>query len=79
MRGDNMTSPKQLKYWRKHVKIICWIFYLFELGKMRVFQNCILGPNKCSSCLAYFYRTEKIYFRIFGVRLVFLFFLFLHV
>ena len=26
MRGDNMTSPEQLKYWRKNVKIICWIF-----------------------------------------------------
>ena len=59
MRGDSMTSPKIMKYWRKNIKnkyLILFGFYLifFELGKIRVFQNCILGPNKCSSCPAYF-------------------------
>ena len=72
-----MTSPKIMKYWRKNIKNKYLI--LFELGKIRVFQNCILGPNKCSSCPAYFWRMGKIYFGIFGVRLVFLFFAFLHV
>ena len=57
MRGDKMTSPQVMKYWRKNIKnkyLILFGFYLFlfELGKIRVFQNCILGPNKCSSCPA---------------------------
>ena len=43
------------------------------------FSKLHLGPNKCSPCPAYFQRTGKIYFGIFGVCLVFLFFLFLHI
>ena len=31
-----------------------FIAILFELGKIRVSQNCILGPRKCSSCSRYF-------------------------
>ena len=59
MRGDKMTSPQIMKYWRKNIKnkyLILFGFYLilFKLGKIRIFQNCILGPNKCSSCPAYF-------------------------
>ena len=54
-----MTSPQIMKYWRKNIKnkyLILYGFYLilFELGKIRVFQSCILGPNKCSSYPAYF-------------------------
>ena len=37
MRGDNMTSPQIMKYWRKNIKNKYLI--LFELGKIRVFQN----------------------------------------
>ena len=33
MRGDNMTSQKQLKYWRKNVKII----YLILLDFIQIF------------------------------------------
>ena len=59
MRGDKMTSPQIMKYWRKNIKnkyLILFGFYLilFELGKICVFQNCILGPNKYSSCPAKF-------------------------
>ena len=40
MRGENMTSPKQLKYWRKNVKIIIWnLFAIFIAFKnMHVFK-----------------------------------------
>ena len=59
MRGDNMTSPKWLKYWRKILKSNIWFYsdfiaILFALEKLHVFQNCILGPRKCSSCSKYF-------------------------
>ena len=42
-----MTSPKQLKYWRKNVKIIIWIYLilfkiLFALEKFACFKSCIL-------------------------------------
>ena len=55
MKGDNMTFAKIMEYWRKNIKnkyLILFGFYLilFELGKICVFQNCILGPNKCSPC-----------------------------
>ena len=43
MRGDNMTSPKIMKYWRKNIKnkyLILFGFYLilFELGKYAFFK-----------------------------------------
>ena len=59
MRGDNMTSLIYLKYWRKNIKIK----YLFHLDfycnfvcirKIARFQNCILGPRKCSTHSKYF-------------------------
>ena len=54
-----MTFPKIKKYWGFNKKIqISFIseFFaiLFELGKLHVFQNCILGPRKCSSFPKYF-------------------------
>ena len=54
-----MTSPKQLKYWRKNVKIIYlflfgFIWILFALEKYARFKICILGPRKCSSRSKYF-------------------------
>ena len=55
MRGDNMTSPKINKILEENFKIkylILFGFYCYFIciGKIRVFQNCILGPNKCSPC-----------------------------
>ena len=71
-----MTSPKQLKYRRKNVKIIIWILFefiwiLFALEKLQVFKNCILAPRKCSSCSKYFIQTVKIYFGIFSFFIYF--------
>ena len=39
-----MTSPKQLKYWRKSVKIIYWILFaiLIALKKLHVFKTAFL-------------------------------------
>ena len=59
IRGDKMTYPQIMKYWRKNIKnkyLILFVFYLilFELGKICVFQNCIRVPNKCSPCLVDF-------------------------
>ena len=34
------------------------LFYL-NLGKNACFQNCILGPRKCSSCSKYLFRRWK--------------------
>ena len=36
-----MTSPKQLKYWRKNVKIIYWILFaiLIALKILHIFKN----------------------------------------
>ena len=59
MRGDNMTSPKIMNIGGKILKPNIGFYseffaILFELGKICIFQNCILGPNKCSPCPAYF-------------------------
>ena len=57
MRGDNMTSPQIMKYWRKNInnKYFLGILLLFYLHRKNTrFQNCIIGPNKCSPCPAYF-------------------------
>ena len=54
-----MTSSKQrnigdLILKSSKIFIRSFIAILFELGKICVFQNCILDPNKCSPCPAYF-------------------------
>ena len=59
MRRDKMTSPQIMKYWRKNIKnkyliLFGFYFYFICLGKICVFQNCILGLNKCSPYPAYF-------------------------
>ena len=40
MRGDNMTSPQIMKYWRKNIKkqIFDFVRILFELGKYAFFK-----------------------------------------
>ena len=76
-----MTFPK----YRKNEDLINrsnfvfpeFICILFGQGKMRVFENFILGPEKSSFCSAHFQESGKIYFINFGVRLDFLLFIFL--
>ena len=48
-----MTSPKQLKYWRKNVKIIYWnyldfICYFYCIKNIACFQNIYFVLKKCS-------------------------------
>ena len=38
---------------------------LFELGKICIFQNCIIGPNKCSLLSAIFLEDEENLFQDF--------------
>ena len=54
-----MTSPKQLKYWRKNIKIIYWILFGFLFAilivkKVHVFKTAFLCQKKCSPCSNYF-------------------------
>ena len=53
-----MTFPKirNIEDLIKKSNLILFGFLLFylNLGKLHVFQNCILGPRKCSSRSKYF-------------------------
>ena len=51
-----------------------FICILFGQGKMRVFKNCILGPEESSFYSTHFQESGKIYFQNFGALLVQFFF-----
>ena len=60
-----MTSPKQLKYWRKNIKIIYWILFgfylqiLVALKKFARFQNCIFVSKNVHPILDFLTRRGK--------------------
>ena len=65
-----MTSPKQLKYWRKNVKIIYWnyldfICYFYCIKNIACFQNIYFVLKKCSPYSRFSNKTGKFYFIVF--------------
>ena len=56
-----MTSPKQLKYWRKNVKIIIWILFaiFIALKILHVFKIFILDYKNVHPILDFLTRWGK--------------------
>ena len=56
-----MTSPKQLKYWRKNVKIIIWILFaiFIALKILHVFKIFILDYKNVHPILDFLTRRGK--------------------
>ena len=56
-----MTSPKQLKYWRKNVKIIYWNLFaiLLHYKNIACFQNFILCQKNVHPILDFLTRRGK--------------------
>ena len=56
-----MTSPKQLKYWRKNVKIIIWILFAIFIAfkNMHVFKIFIFDFKNVHPILDFLTRRGK--------------------
>ena len=64
-----MTSPKQMKYRRKNVKIIFGFYLslfmiLFAQEKFARFKNCILGAKKSSSLSIFHLDGENLFWNL---------------
>ena len=68
-----MTSPKQLKYWRKNIKIIYWILFaiLIALKKFARFQICIFVSKNVHPVLDILTRPGKFVLSFFNFYLLF--------